>query len=425
MSPYFVARCRTETEPWRSVSRLMARILKFLGSSAPHRFPARRSGVDMRSDPRTQPRPRWVSPRWLAALFLAASLVTACGEREAERSRPGPPPVIPVSTVAVARGEVTQRISVPGTLAALRQSRIGAEVGGRIEAVFVREGDRVEAGAPLFRVDPEPYQLALRQARAGRDLARAERQQIELDLGRARDLRGRQIVAQQHVERIETQLAVARAQEAQATERVRMAELEVRRTTVRAPFAGSVAKRLADEGTTALRQPQTIVILLQETHELDGRATIPEAYMSAVRVGDRAVVSLTGVRTEIETEISAVSDVVDAATRTYEVRMRVPNPDYALKAGVFAEVTIHPVPRTGVLLVPREAIRTEEGRTRVLVFRDGLAVAVAVELGVVAPDAAEVLSGLEAGERVIVGEEAQTVAPGMAVREIEALAATP
>jgi RND family efflux transporter MFP subunit len=199
-----------------------------------------------------------------------------------------------------------------------------------------------------------------------------------------------------------------------------MAELDLRRTTVRAPYAGAVVKRLADEGTTALRTPQTIVIVLQETHELEGRATIPEAYLAAVSVGDRAEVSVEGHPEPIATTISAVGDAVDPATRTYEVKMRVPNPEHRLKAGVFAAVTIHPRPRKDALLVPREAIRTEEGRTRVLAVRDGHAVAVPVELGVVSADSAEVLAGIESGERVIVGEEAQTIAPGMAVREREA-----
>jgi RND family efflux transporter MFP subunit len=355
----------------------------------------------------------------LAVLLLGPP---ACEGPEAARVE-GERPVgeaahaVAVETVAVGRGDVAQRIVAPGSLAALRESRIGAEVGGPIEAVFVREGDRVEEGAPLFRIDAEPYELALRQARAGLDLARAERRQTEADLARARDLRGKQVVAQQAVERLETQLAVARAREAQAAESVHRAELDLRRTTVRAPYAGAVVRRLADEGTTALRQPQTIVVVLQETHELEGRATIPEAHASTVRVGDRALVHVEGHPRPIETEISAVGDAVDPSTRTYEVQMRVPNPDHRLKAGVFAEVEIEAQPREDVLLVPRGAVRTEEGRTRVLVVRDGRAVAVPIEVGAITPDAVEVFSGLEEGERVIVGEEAQTVAPGMTVRE--------
>jgi RND family efflux transporter MFP subunit len=356
----------------------------------------------------------------LAALALLP-VTLGCEPAEAPAVRSPAPedpgPFVAVQTAPIRRGEIAQHISAPGSLAALRESQIGPDVSGPIEAVFVHEGDRVEAGAPLFRIDPEPYRLALRQANAGLDLARAERKQTESDLRRARDLHGKQVVASQQVERLATQVAVARAREAQAAERVHMAERDLRHTTVRAPYAGAVVRRLADEGTTALKQPQTIVVVLQESHELEGRATIPEAHMADVQVGDRALVTVEGHPEPIETTISAVGDAVDPATRTYEVKMRVPNPDHRLKAGVFARIDIHPRPRSDVLLVPREAIRTEEGRTRVLALRDGRAVAVPVELGAISPDMAEVLSGIEAGERVIVGEEAQTIAPGMAVRE--------
>ncbi|HKJ23345.1 MAG TPA: efflux RND transporter periplasmic adaptor subunit [Myxococcota bacterium] len=352
-----------------------------------------------------------------AVVVLALAAPGCRSHEETERPIAPAPPAVAVSTAKVARGDIAERIVAPGTLAALRESRIGAEVSGLIQAVFVREGDRVEEGAPLFRIDAEPYELALRQARAGLDLARAERRQTEADLARSRELRGQHVVAQQAVERLETQLAVARARESQAGEAVRRAELDLRRTTARAPYAGAVVARLADEGTTALRQPQTIVVVLQETHELEGRATIPEIHAADVRVGDAAEVTVEGQPAPIETVISSVGDAVDPATRTYEVRMRVPNPDHRLKAGVFAEFVIHPQPRTGVLLVPREAIRTEEGRTRVLALRDGHAVAVPIQIGAVSHDAVEVTAGIEDGERVIVGDEAQTVAPGMAVRE--------
>ncbi len=107
---------------------------------------------------------------------------------------------------------------------------------------------------------------------------------------------------------------------------------------------------------------------------------------------------------------------MDPDTRTYEVRMLVPNADHRFKGGVFAHVEIDTAPKTDVLLVPREALRTEEGRTRVMTVREGVAVAAPVEIGIVSDRHAEVLAGLAVGERVIVGEAAQTVAPGMPVR---------
>lgn len=354
----------------------------------------------------------------LAPLLLAAGLA-ACRDAEAPQAAApenAPSLAVDVRVAPVGRGDISQRITAPGSLVALRTSPIGPEVRGVIEEVFVDEGDRVAAGDPLFRIDPEPYQVALRQAEAGLDLARAERRQTASDLARARTLLGKDVVSQQEVDRLATTLAVAKARERQAAEAVEIAQLNLRRTLVTAPYAGTVAQRLADEGTTAQAQPQTIVVVLQEIHELEGRATIPEVHMASVSVGDRARVFVEGFPEPFETSVSAVGDVVDPATRTYEVKMRVPNPERRLKAGIFAQVEILPEPRRDVLLVPREALRTEEGRTRVLAVRDGRAVAVPVELGLVSEDAAEVLAGLEGGERVIVGEAAQTLAPGMAVR---------
>jgi RND family efflux transporter MFP subunit len=356
----------------------------------------------------------------IAPLLLALAGAACSGSESQPREGGTAPPVamagVEVTTALVLRGEIAQRISAPGTLAALRESRIGTEVRGLLQEIFVSEGDRVEAGDPLFQIDPEPYELALRQAKAGLDLAQAERRQKGADLKRARALLGKDVVSRQEVDRMQTTVAVAQAQERQAAEAVALAELNLRRTLVHAPYAGAVAERLADEGTTALAQPQTIVVVLQETHRLEGRATIPETHLANIAVGDRARIHVEGIPEPFETRISSVGDVVDRATRTYEVKMELANPEHRLKAGVFAHVEILPEPKQNVLLVPRTAIRSEEGRTRVLTVRDGLAVAVPVELGLVSPESAEVLGGLEPGQQVIVGEAAQTIAPGMAVR---------
>lgn len=325
-------------------------------------------------------------------------------------------PVVEVLTARVRRGTITQHVSAPGSLVAKRESHIGTEVTGRVLHVFVSEGDRVEGGAPLFQIDPLPYEMALRQAEAGLDVARAERQQMDADLARAQALRRQAVVSQQDLDRLTTGLAVAQARERQAHEAVALARHNVERTTVRAPYAASIARRLVDEGTTALVQPQTIVVVLQETGELDANAAIPESQLALVQVGDRARLQVEGLPAPIETSVSAVSDAIDPATRTYLVKMRVPNVDRQLKAGVFAHVEILPQEKAGALLVPAEAIRTEDGRTRVLLVREGQAVAVPLEIGLATEDVAEALQGVGEGDEVIIGEAARTIAPGMRVR---------
>jgi membrane fusion protein (multidrug efflux system) len=350
------------------------------------------------------------------ALAAAALLASACREEIPAAGAAAAPadPSVEVEVVDVRRASVPQHVSAPGSLFARRESQIGPEVVGRIERVLVAEGDRVEAGDPLFRIDPEPYTLALRQGEAGLDLVRAERIRTEADLGRALALRERGVLASQEVERLGTALAVAQARERQAAEAVALARRDLERTVVRAPYAGSVTERLADEGTLA--QPHTVVLVLQETAELEARAGIPESQLAVVSAGDPALLHVEGLPEPVRTTVAAVGDSVDPATRTYLVRMRVPNPAHRLKAGVFASVEIGPSPKTDVLVVPREAIRTEDGRARVLAVREGRAVAVPVELGIVSEEVAEVVSGLAEGEAVVVGESAATLAPGMRVR---------
>lgn len=324
-------------------------------------------------------------------------------------------PVVTVETARVRRGAIMQRITAPGSLVAKRESRIGAEVAGRIAEIFVEEGDRVEAGDPLFRIDPETFELARKQSVARLDRARAERRQIAADLARGRELRSREVLAEQRMDQLHTSLEVAAAAEREFSEAVALAERNLERTLVRAPYAASVASRFEDEGTTALVRPQTIVLVIQETHELEAQATIPEVHFAAIAPGDAALLHIEGVAHPIATEVSIVSDAIDPATRTYLVKMRVPNEQHTLKAGVFARIEILPQAKGDVLLLPRDAIRREDGHTRVLAVRDGRAVAVPVRLGVVSEDAVEVLHGVRVDQEVVVGEAARTLAAGMRV----------
>jgi RND family efflux transporter MFP subunit len=324
-------------------------------------------------------------------------------------------PLVRVDTALVRRGSILQRIAAPGSLLARRESRIGPEVRGRIAEIFVEDGDRVSAGDPLFRIDPEPYRLALRQATARLDRARAERKQTANDLARGEKLLRRDVMSETEMDQLRTSLDVVRAGEHEAEEAVALAQRNFDHTLVRAPYDASVAARLEDEGTTALVQPQTIVIILQETSELEAQATIPEVHFAAIRVGDSALLQVDGLPHPIPTEVHSVGDTVDPATRTFLVTMRVPNPEHRLKAGVFARIEILPRATSDVILVPREAIRREDGRARVLAVRDGRAVAVVVQLGAISEDAVEVLHGVRVDDVIVVGEHARTLGPGMRV----------
>ncbi|HEU4427121.1 MAG TPA: efflux RND transporter periplasmic adaptor subunit [Myxococcota bacterium] len=352
----------------------------------------------------------------LGSVFALVSCSASAPRAEDAAAAKDAETVVDVETATVRRGAIDHWLSAPGALEARRESRIGPEVQGTILHVHVDEGDRVEAGALLFEIDPEPFRLALRQAVAGLDLAHAERLQVEADLARAQLLRSEGILSAQQIERLETAAVVARARERHALDAAALARHHLAQTQVRAPYAGGVAARLADEGTTALVQPQTIVLVLQETSVLEARAAIPEGQLLLVHRGDPARIRIEGLATVIDGEVSAVSESIDPATRTYGVRIRVPNPEGALKAGVFAQVDIRPRSLGDVVLVPRDAIDSEGGASRLLVVRDGVVTSERVKLGVVSERDAQLLAGPPVGAVIVVGASAGDVAPGMRVR---------
>lgn len=370
---------------------------------------------------------KWFLLRWLfPALLLVASGAGCGGDGGAPRPvsagdatpRTSAPDetTLEVTTARTRRGTVQPLITVPGSVAPRRESLIGPEVMGRIRTIHVTVGDRVEAGQPLFELDDSIHRATLAQAEAGLVLARAQREQAESDLSRARELLAREFAPQTQVDRLATALAVARAQEKQAREQVEMARVQLGRTIVKAPYAGVIAQRGADEGTMALAQPQTVVLVLQEIDVLEARSAVAEAHLALIHVGDRARVFVQGEVAPVETQISVVAESIEPATRTYQVRMLVPNPDRRLKAGVFARVEIDGSPRENALLVPREAVRAEDGETRVYVVENERAVALPVRTGITSGGVTEVLSGLADGAEVIVGESADHVAAGMRVR---------
>lgn len=349
-----------------------------------------------------------------AAALLGCSPSTEVGRATAAVAPSAEPRALVVETIEAVAG-VAAGIVSHGSLVPRRESPIGPEVGGRLAAIQVEIGDRVEQGAPLFQIDPAPYQLALAQAEAGLDLARAELDQAAADSRRADLLLAKQVVAEQQVDRLATSLRVARARVRQAETQRDLAARNLALTEIRAPFPGSISERRVDEGT--LVTPQTVVVVLQESAALEARVAISGTYLGRVRPGDRAELQVGSRPDPLAAVVQAVSDAVDPDTRTFLVRIPVANPERDLKAGSFLRAVLHPGARSGALVVPRSAIRTEDGEALVFAVRERRAVSIPVALGLIGAQAVEVLDGLAPGERVIADASVAGLVPGSVVAE--------
>lgn len=332
-----------------------------------------------------------------AGLALAGA---ACGD--AAQTAPAAARPVPVRTVQVEARDIDQSLTLTGTLRPRSQAQVSAEVGGRLVRVLKDDGDRVRAGDTLAVLDATDYRLAHDRARAALQVAEANRAHAEAEEERAENLLRTGGITDKDRLAAQVNLRVAEAGVAQARAEVAIAAAQQGRASVRAPFTGRVAGRLADPGTMIAAGAPLFTVVDDSVFEL--RAAVPSASYRSIRVGAAvqvAVDSAPGLA--IEGRVARVSPLVDERNRSFEVVIEVPgNP--ALVGGVFARASVAVGRIAGAVVVPPGAIvrGASEDAAEVWVVSGARAAKRAVTVGAELADGVHVLAGLAAGERVIV-----------------------
>ncbi len=334
------------------------------------------------------------------SLFLSALLLAGCPHEEAERPAHAPS----VRVVTVQRGKIAPRIQIAGVLSPLpgRDVKVGALVAGRVDRVFVAEGDLVKIGQELAHVEAQPLRDRVSESDAQKALMRAQLENARTRLARTEKLYKDGIASRQEVDDAHAQMVAADSGVKQAQAVGGTAEVQLGRATLRAPIAGVVAAILVPAG-----QPVdgngTPVIEIADTRELDVRAPVAASRVGQVTVGEAAELNVEGVGTLAGT-VEAIAPLVDTATNTVTVRIRVTNHNGRLRGGMFTRGALLGPPHDG-LAVPREALLPGDGGAAsevAIVNADGTVAHRSVVLGSEAGDVIEVTAGLAAGDRVIV-----------------------
>ncbi len=359
---------------------------------------------------------------WLVAATLAVAAPLAavgCGaparaddgaERAAERAAGAEPGPEAVRVVAAARVTRPVEVRAGGVLEPRAAADLAFQVGGRVARVAVDEGDVVAPGAVLAALDPTDYALAFRQAELQAGRAADERR-------RARPLVDAGGMAPNDYERIDhaaRQAAVARD----------LAAKRLRDATLVAPFGGVVAAKRTEVGATATSStPAFTLVDLDEVHV---RVGVPEGDVAALRPGQPARVELAALGRTVAGRVQLVGVAADPASRTYTVKVVVPNRDRLLRAGMVASVAVATGASREAVAVPSAAVaRDPEGATRVYVHdaAAGRARARRVTVGAPLPGGAvEVSAGLAAGEPVVVAAQ-ERVRDGARVAPVPAAGA--
>jgi RND family efflux transporter MFP subunit len=258
-------------------------------------------------------------------------------------------------------------IETTGTVEAV-QVRLGFQVGGRIAEVLVSEGDRVQPGQVVARLDPQDFTVqvesaraALASARAAVEQARANRDRSRLDLNRVRELLSRGYATPEQMDTVlatskvtEAQVSAAEAQVRQAESALDQTRLQLSYVVLRAAEGGVVSEKIHRPGEIVTATAPVVSIAYVDTVKV--HAAVDETRVGAVRVGDPVIVRVyTFDRRTFPGVVSDVMPVGDFATRkdwgaqrrdirTFDVTARVPNPEHLLKDGMTAEVRIEVSP---------------------------------------------------------------------------------
>lgn len=336
----------------------------------------------------------------MRVLILGVLLLASCGFAEAPKS--GPPAAAPVPVrVEVAASALLERVvTAVGVVAALDSVEIRPETSGLVQEVRFTDGEEVRRGAVLVRLRGADADAALLEARARARLA-------TLQLDRAKALFERGDVARAELDRAEADDALARAAVQKASE-------AVRRTTILAPFDGTLGLRAVSPGQTV--DPSRVLTRIEALGVLAVDIALPESALGRVAKGQAAHVMFPALATETDGSVSYVSPRVSEETRTVEVRVTLePREGGLVQPGMSAEVRIVTASVPDALLVPTEALSTTaSGAALWIVGADGTVARRPVTIGERTAARVEVTSGLAVGESVVV-EGLARMRPGAAV----------
>ncbi|GHH51107.1 MAG: efflux RND transporter periplasmic adaptor subunit [Gammaproteobacteria bacterium] len=326
-----------------------------------------------------------------ALLITTCLLLPACKSGEASNAQAADKKeekaadAVPVEVAKASRRAVAASYTGTASLEPRAESQVVAKTSGVALAVLVEEGQKVVAGQPLVRLDPDRPRLAVAQSEA-------QMRKLENSYLRATQLVGQQLVSAADVDQLKFDLENARAQ-------YRLATLELSYTTVVAPISGVVASRSIKTGNFV--QINTPIFRIVDDSQLEATLNVPERELATLKAGQPVTMladALPG--RSFVGRVDRVAPVVDSTSGTFRVVCAFDEGAQDLQPGMFGRLRIDYDQRADALVVPRVAL-LDDGDPAVFRVRDGKVARVPVKLGYAEGPWVEVREGLKEGDQVV------------------------
>jgi len=311
----------------------------------------------------------------------------------------------PVDVYAIESKKLAYTVTAPGTLEAFEQVQVTARVAGIIDKVAFTEGQKVEKGAPLVVIDSERYQLAVQSAAASYAKADASRKEKDAQTKRREaamaDHPG--LIPTEELATYQTQGLTAKADVDLAGANLRIAEVNLRDSSVKAPMAGVIQTRTVETGQYV--QVGTVLATLLQNDPMLLRFDVVPLEAPRLKTGMTATFKLRETLRTFQAKITLVAGAADPDSHMVKVTAEVIQEDhkYWLRPGSFCDVTVDVDGARNVVAVPRTAVRPSEHGFLAYVVEDGVAHERTLSLGMNTRDGwVEVRDGLKPGDKLVI-----------------------
>ena len=291
-----------------------------------------------------------------------------------------------VETITVTPTSLRESVRAVGTILADASALLRAEVPGQVVGLHFRDGQRVSKGDRLYSIEATVLEAEANEARANAD-------QSEAAYNRAKELIDDALISA-------TDFDTARANYNVAIARLKSSEARLSKTVIRAPFDGFVGLRRINIGDYATIGQELVDVVRLDPLRVE--FTVPETQLSKVKAGQDVQVTVGAYPGEVFTgKVAAIAPQIDVAARSVTLRAELPNPDYRLRPGLFAQVSITLDVRENALVVPEQAIWPIGNDKTIFVVKDGVAEQRVVRIGQRQPGTVEIIEGLSPGEELV------------------------
>ena len=335
--------------------------------------------------------------------FLGGFILCGCGPKKPDAAAPPMKMEMQVVAIEAKRQPVSEIISLVGNLLANESVEIKSEIDGTVAEIQFLEGQRVEKGQLLIRLDERKLDAAAAEAAANFALSQST-------FERSQQLFKEKLVAQQDYDQSQSLFQINQAN-------LELKQQQLKDARILAPFAGIVGGRVVSPGQVISRT--TTLTWLTDIDPVKVEINVPERFIGQLKVGQKIqirVASYPGKR--FDGEVYFIAEQIDPNTRTAFVKAKIPNSELLLKPGMFANLDLTLQVRENAIVIPEMAVsQLMEGGGGTVFIVDGASTAQMkkVKLGVRNEGKVEVIEGLSEGEKVIV-EGLQKIGPGMPVK---------